>query len=774
MRCRLVTFTLLAASAAILPPAAARAQQPGAERVTLNRLFASEDFVGDRFGPSSWFGDSAYTTLEPSTGAQGGMDVVRYDAATGRRDVLVSAARLVPSGRTAPLDIQGYSWSPDRTMLLVYTNSRRVWRQNTRGDYWVLDLHSGRLRQLGGPAAKPSTLMFATFSPDGHRVAYVREHNLYVEDLRDGRITQLTHDGSPTIINGTFDWVYEEELNLRDGFRWSPDGTHIAYWQLDASGVRDFDLIDDTDSLYSFVKPVQYPKAGSTNSAARVGVVSAAGGPTVWLTVPGDPRNNYIARMQWADTSSQVVLQQLNRGQDTLRVMLGDAHTGAVHTVLTETDSTWVSVVDDLRWLDDGKAFTWVSERDGWTHLYVVSRDGKSTRLVTKGDYDLDNPESAFAAPLVEGVDQRRGWIYFTASPDNPTQLYLYRTRMDGRGTAVRVTPAADSGTNLYDISPGAHWAIHTYSSFGMPPVTELVHLPDHRVVRTLVSNARLKATVAALEHGPSGFFRVKVGNGVALDGWMMKPPHFDSTRTYPILFYVYGEPAAQTVLDEWGGSTYLWHLMLTQQGYIVASVDNRGTPAPRGRAWRTAIYKKIGTIAVEDQTAAARAILRHRAYIDPSRVGVWGWSGGGSSTLSLLFRSPDVYKMGMAVAPVTNQRFYDTIYEERYMGTPQANPEAYRESSPITYAANLQGDLLLVHGSGDDNVHFQNSEALINALVAANKPFTMMDYPNRTHCICEGKNTSRHLFELLTRYLHGHLPAGPRPREGQPAGAPQ
>ena len=757
-RHRLVLFTV----AALLVTAPLGAQQRDPSLVTLDRIFASPDFRGDQFGPASWLGDSAYTTLEPSRETNGGVDVVRYDAATGRRDVLVPAARLIPAGASAPLDIEDYQWSPDRTKLLVFTNSRRVWRQNTRGDYWVLDLHSWALRQLGGKNAAPSTLMFATFSPQGDRVAYVREHNLYVENLADGRITPLTHDGSPTIINGTFDWVYEEELNLRNGFRWSPDGKRIAYWQLNAAGVHDFDLIDDTDSLYSFVKPVQYPKAGTTNSAGRVGVVSAAGGPTQWFDVPGDPRNNYIARMEWADNSNEIVLQHLNRLQNTDAVMLGDARTGRVHTVLTERDSAWLDVVDDLRWINGGKEFTWVSERDGWRHLYVVSRDGKSVRLVTKGAYDLDNPESAFAAPFVEGVDQQGGWIYFTASPDNPTQLYLFRTRLDGSAAAQRVTPAADSGTNLYDISPGAHWAIHTYSSFGTPPVTELVSLPSHRVVRTLVSNARLKATIAALKRGPADFFKIDAGNGVTLDAYMMKPADFDSTRAYPILFNVYGEPAAQTVLDQWDGATYLWHLMLTQQGYIVASVDNRGTPAPKGRAWRKAIYKKIGTIAVEDQTAAARAIMR-RPYVDSTRVGVWGWSGGGSSTLSLMFRSPDVYRIGMAVAPVTDQRYYDTIYEERYMGLPQEDPEAYHRASPITYVKGLQGDLLLVHGSGDDNVHYQNSEALINALVEANKPFTMMDYPNRTHCICEGRNTSRHLFELLTRYLHEHLPAGPR-----------
>jgi dipeptidyl-peptidase-4 len=748
---------LILLSAVFLGAAPLAAQRADSARLTLDRIFASRDFIPERGPAARWLDDSSYTTLEPPRSVQGGVDIVRYSAPTGARTVLVAADRLVPAGAKEPLDVEDYDWSPDHTKLLVYTNSQRVWRQNTRGDYWVLDLATHKLRQLGGPAAKPSTLMFAKFSPDGKRVAYVREHDIYVEPVDGGAITRLTTDGSPTIINGTFDWVYEEEFNLRDGFRWSPDGKRIAYWQLDTKGVRSFDLINDTDSLYSFVVPVQYPKAGSTNSAGRVGIVSAEGGATRWLDVPGDPRNTYIARMDWAANSDEVVMQHLNRLQNTNELMLGDARTGQVRTILIDRDSAWVDVVDDLRWIDGGQRFTWVSERDGWRHLYVVSRDGKSTRLVTPGNYDLQNPASAFGQPQVVGTDQRGGWVYFTASPENATQLYLYRARLTGGAPAQRVTPR-QPGTHTYDVAPGARYALHRYSAFGTPPILELVSLPDHKVLRTLVSNADLRRRVQGLERGPGEFFRVDIGNGVSLDGWMMKPPAFDSTRKYPVLFYVYGEPAAQTVLDAWSGE-YLWHLMLTQRGYIVVSVDNRGTPAPRGRAWRKAIYGNIGTTVTQDQTAAARALLK-LPYMDSSRVAVWGWSGGGSSTLSLMFRSPDVYGTGMAVAPVSDSHYYDTIYTERYMGLPDQNAEGYRRSAPLTYAANLRGNLLLVHGSGDDNVHYQNSEAVIDALVAANRPFTMMAYPNRTHCICEGQNTTRHLFSLLTRYLEEHVPA--------------
>lgn len=753
--------SLLALFLALFSPLSA--QQADSALLTLDRIFNSDEFTPERLGPVRWLENtSAYVRLEADSATPGGRSLVRYDAATGKREVWVSASRLVPQGDTVPLAVEDYAVSPDGKRLLVFTNSQKVWRENTRGDFWVLDLAGGRLLKLGGPGAKPSTLMFAKFSPDGGRVAYVRENNLYVESLADGRIAGLTSDGSRTTINGTFDWVYEEELSLRDGFRWSPDGRRIAYWQLDASGVRDFLLINDTDSLYSFTIPVQYPKAGTTNSAGRVGVVNAAGGKTAWLQVPGDPRNNYIARMEWAAGSNEVILQHLNRLQNTNDVMLGDAATGRVRSVLIERDSAWTDVVNDLRWLDGGKSFTWISERDGWRHLYVVSRDGKKLRLVTKGSFDLHNPGSAFGQPFVTGVDSARGWIYYTASPENATQLYLYRSRLDGRGKVERVTPGNQPGYHLYRISGDGRWAIHTYSSFGTPPTVDLVSLPDHKVARTLVKNERLKAAVSRLRRGNADFVKVSAGSGLGLDGWLMKPADFDSTKRYPVLFHVYGEPASQTALDLWAGGNYLWHLMLTQQGYVVASLDNRGTPAPRGRTFRKVVYRKVGPITSGDQAAALRT-MRGWSWVDSTRIGVWGWSGGGSMTLHLLFRYPGLYQTGMSVAPMADIRLYDTIYQERYFGLPQQNEADYREGSALTYADKLRGNLLVVHGAGDDNVHYASTERLINALVSANRPFSMMTYPNRTHCICEGDGTGLHLYSLLTSYLEKNLPAGGR-----------
>jgi dipeptidyl-peptidase-4 len=733
----------------------AQAQEADPSLLTIDRIFNSDEFNGQGVGGFKWLksGDG-YSKLEPSTTVKGGQELVSYDAATNQRTVLLSADKLIPKGESQPLRINGYDWSADNTKMLIYTNSKKVWRLNTRGDYWVLDLASGNLKKLGGDA-KPSTLMFAKFSPDGTKVGYVRENNLYVENLADGKITQLTNDGSRTMINGTSDWVNEEELDLRDCWRWSPDSQAIAYWQFDASGIKDFILLDNTKDLYPVLTYIPYPKAGTQNAAVRAGVVSAAGGATKWMNTPGDARNNYIAMMDWTDNSNEIILQHLNRQQNTDQLMIADAKTGAVKTILTEKDDAWVEIfMPKMRWLNGGKNFLWTSERDGWQHVYTVSRDGANQKLITPGNFDVVS---------IQSVDEAGGWLYYIASPDNAAQRYLFRSKLDGSGAPEKMTSDANKGWNNYNISPNSRWAIHVYSAFSTAPRFELVNIPNKTVVRTFVDNAELQAKVDKLKKGPQEFFKVDIGDGVQLDGWMMKPPGFDPNKKYPIFFYVYSEPAAQTVTDLWAGDQYLWHLMLTQMGYIVASVDNRGTPAPRGRAWRKAFYLKSGVINSSDQANGVKAILAKMPFADASRVGVWGWSGGGSATLNALFRYPDLYKMGMAVAPEADARYYDTIYTERYMGLPQDHPEEYKQSAPTTFVNGLKGDLLIVHGTGDDNVHYQATENLINALIAANKPFTMMAYPNRTHGIFEGENTTRHLYTLLTNYLKEHLPSDAR-----------
>ena len=719
----------------------------------IDRIFQQREYDAPRFGPARWLpGGSAYAIVEPAAAPSKGREIVRYDAATGARSILVAASLLTPKGADAPLDVSDYAWSADGARLLVFTNTRKVWRDNTRGDYWVLTLQGGGLRKLGGEAPEAS-LMFAKFSPDGTRVAYVRGNNLYVERLEDGRITQLTRDGSETTINGTSDWVYEEELGVRDAFRWSPDGRNIAYWQFDTTGVGIFSLINTTDTLYPAITRIPYPKAGTTNSAVRIGVVGEGGGETRWLKTPGDPRNSYLARMDWVD-SATVAIEQLNRQQNRNDFLMGDAASGETRRVFRDESKTWVDLVDDVEWIDGGKAFLWLSERDGWRHAYRVPRDGGDPALLTRFDADVIS---------VAGIDEAAGWLYFIGSPKNAAQQYLYRSKLDGSGVPERVTPESQPGSHSYNVAPGGRVAFHTYSRYDQPPAQEVVALPAHQSLRPLTDVSALTAKVKPLVAPPVEFFSVDIGSGVSLDGWMLKPRSFDPSKRYPVIVHVYGEPAGQTVTDRWGGGRMLFHRALAEAGYLVVSFDNRGTPAPKGAAWRKIVYGTVGDLSSKDQAAAVRALAAKRAYVDLSRVGVWGWSGGGSNTLNAMFRFPEVFRVGVSVAPVPDQRLYDTIYQERYMGVPQENVEGYRIGSPINFAEGLKGNLLIVHGSGDDNVHYQGTERLINRLIELGKPFDTMVYPNRTHSISEGPGTTPHVYKLIARYFLDHLPPGPR-----------
>jgi dipeptidyl-peptidase-4 len=758
----LLAFTLSLLAAA----SSSRAQISPESDKLLHRLFASPDFEVKKFGPAKWLDQGEfYTTVEPSesTKEKGAKDIVRYETATGKREVLVPASKLLPPNEKSPLKIEDYAWSKNKSRVLVFTNTAQVWRRNTRGDYWVLDLKSGALQKLGGDAPA-SSLLFAKFSPDGTRVAYVRANNIYVEALAGSHITQLTRDGSSTIINGTSDWVYEEELALRDCFRWSPDGRKIAYWQFDTSNVGIFTLIYNLGppreivtgfpypglGAYPSVMNIAYPIPGTTNSAVRVGVVDATGGDTRWLDVPGDPRNNYIARTEWAENSNELIIEHLNRLQNRNEVLLADASNGAVHSVFLDEDKAWVNVMNEITWLRSGAGFLWLSERDGWRHAYRVSKSDGSAKLITHGNFDVIG---------IDSTDEKGGWLYFIASPDNPTQRYLYRTRLDGTGEAERISPANAPGTHAYDVSPDSHWAFHTYSRSDLTPVTDLVELANHRSARILEENSTLRANASVLLETPIEFFKTDIGEGVTLDALIMKPPHFDPAKKYPALVYVYGEPAAQTVLDAWGTGQMYFARAAAAAGYVVVSFDNRGTPAPKGRAWRKAIYGSIEPVVVKEQSAALRNFLASHPFADPTRVAVWGWSGGGSSTLNLMFRSPELYKVGMSIAPVPDQRLYDTIYQERYMGLPLENVEGYRNSSAVNFAEGLRGHLLLVHGSGDDNVHYAGSELLLNRLIELDKPVDFMEYPNRTHSISQGQGTLLHLYSLLLRYLEEYLP---------------
>ncbi|MBN1387546.1 MAG: S9 family peptidase [Bacteroidales bacterium] len=712
-------------------------------------IYKNRVYTQERYGPVRWMKDSkGYSTLEinEETGAQ---DIVRYEAGTGNRSVLISSKQLIPEGKSEPLQVADYVWSDDNTKLLIFTNTRRVWRYNTRGDYWVLNLKSGKLQQLGKDVER-TTMMFARFSPDASRVAYVSKQNIYVEDLVTGETRQITFDGGGNIINGTFDWVYEEELDCRDGFRWSPDGKNIAYWQTDTQGTGVFYMINNVDSVYSVPIPLPYPKAGTTNSAVKIGVVPSTGGETRWFDIPGDPRNNYLARMDFIPGSDEVMIQQLNRKQNTNTVWVGDINTMKLTNIFTDRDEAFLDIHDNIMWLDNEQYFTWTSERDGWLHLYKVSRYGETVELITKGNFDVMS---------ISCIDAAGGYVYYIASPDKPVDRYLYRSRLDGRGEAERITPVNMPGQHSYQMSADARWAIHTYEDVVTPPHISLVSIPKHKQLRLLVSNREAKERYENLGLNPKEFFRVDIGE-VELDAWMIKPRDFNPSKKYPVIIYIYGEPAGATVQNSWGGGD-LWHQYMAQHGYIILSIDPRGTRSPRGREWRKIIYRKIGIVAPQDHAAAVRKVIETYPFVDSSRIGIHGWSGGGQMTLNCMFRYPELYKTGIAVAFVADQKNYDTIYQERYMSTPQDNPEGYRDGSPITHAHNLEGKLLIMHGTADDNVHYQSFEMLTNELIKHNKLFDQMVYPMRSHGIYERENTSYHLRQTMEKFWLENLEPG-------------
>jgi len=744
-------------TACLVVCATARAEDPAPveSHLSVGRLFGAGEFGTESLPARQWSKRSpTYFTLEKAaTGT--GRELVRNDPATGKKEVVVPASAFVPGGAKEPLAVDVYVLSADESRVLIYTNSQRVWRRNTRGDYWVLDVATRKLRKLGGDAA-PSSLMFATFSPDGTRVAYVRANNLYVQDVDTLKVTALTADGSKTLINGTSDWVNEEELDLRDCFRWSPDGKHLLFWQFDTTGVAEFHLVDNVVSKSPRITSYAYPKVGEKNSATRLGVVPAGGGKVQWLGLPGDPREHYLPHANWTPDGSQILVQQFNRLQTDLRVWRADPATGKAKEVFSEKDASWLENENPWRWLDGGKSFLWLSERSGWRHAYRAHADGSPPQPVTKGEFDVI---------AVEAVDEAGGWLYYAASPKNATQRYLFRSKLDGSKTE-ELTPAKQAGWHEYDFSPDAKWAVHTWSNFTTPPVVELVRPGDHTAVRTLTDNAKLRGKLAALKRPEVEFMRVPIGNGVTLDGWSMKPANIEPKAKLPLLMYVYGEPHGQTVRDAWPGPRGLWHWMLAQQGFVVASVDNRGTNVPRGREWRKSVHRKIGIVAPTEQAAAVRELLKRWPFVDPARVGSWGWSGGGSMTLNALFRHPDLYRTGIAIAPVADQTLYDSIYQERYMGLPADNAAGYRDGSPITHAGKLRGNLLLVHGTGDDNCHYQGTERLMEELIAKGKRFSVLPYPNRSHAIREGRNTDQHLMETMTRFLRDNLqsPHAPAP----------
>lgn len=725
-----------AATGSLLLVVGAGAQQPTASpgQISIDRIFTKNDFKSATLPNVRWMHDGQ-SFLDVHPNPQGGTDIVRTDVSTGVAKVLAGAAELVDE-HGARLTVEEVTTSADESKLLLFHNSVRLWRTNTRGTYHVYDLTARRLIPV---STQPGLQMFAKFAPDGHAVAFARDHDLFVTDLTTGTERRLTTDGTDNIINGTTDWVYEEELALKDGFRWSPDSRRIAYWRFDQSRIPVYPILDDS-TLDPRILSLRYPKAGDPNSAVRVGVLDLATNATVWLET-GPDTGVYIPRMEWRGADSLIV-ERLPRHQTQLDVLVRSALTGAGRTLLTERDSAYVDVTEPY-WLADGRQFLWLSDRSGWRQLYLYDRDGHEVRQVTADGADVLS---------LAGVDETNGTVYVVAAAPDPTQRQVYRYSLKG-GPGQRMTVA--SGVHALNVAPGAKFAIDVHSTLSEPPTATVYALPAMAKAHVLVDNAALRTTLGALAVRAPAFLQVPMPDGSKLDGYRIEPVSFDSTKKYPVLMFVYGGPANPTVVDQWGGRNYLWHQMLAQMGYVVISVDNHGA-AWRGRAFRKGTQLHLGDRESADQVNVAKWVGA-QSWGDATRIGIWGWSYGGYLTSLTAEKGGSLFKAAISVAPVTDWRLYDSIYTERYMSSPADNTAGYDSSSVQRHVGGLSATLLLVHGTGDDNVHPQNSIQYASLLEAAGKPFYMLLYPNRTHAI-SGGNSQAHLFESLTRFVRQEL----------------
>lgn len=687
----------------------------------------------------------------------------------GEKDQLI-----LSSSEVGDIKIESFLFSQNKNKILLFTKSVKVWRYNTKGDYWVYDFKTKQGNKIG-KSMPDSSLMFAKFSPNEKFVAFVSKEksdknirnsstsvNIYIENLEDNSIKKLTSsNGTEKLINGTFDWVYEEEFGCRDGFIFNESGNKIAFWQIDANQVRDFYMINNTDSIYSYTIPVEYPKVGEDLTPAKIGVINLDNGEIQWMNIPGESHKYYLPRMTWIPGKDELMVQQLNRKQNHSKIFVANSDTGESKLLMEEKDDAWVDlrsswpyqVQAGWKFINSGKEFLYTTEKDGWSHIYRFNIKKQTEYLVTKGNYDVVKPLA---------YDEKSDEVYFIASPNQPTERYLYKTSAKGKGNLKRITPEILEGSHNYQISTKAKYAFHSFSNYYTRPMQAVVSLPDHRFINEDQNMVNKFDKKKKSDH-PLEFFQITTVDDVTMEGWIVKPKNMDKNKKYPVLFYFYSEPAGQTGVNRYGaGNNGLYDGNLAEDGYVYVTFDGRGTPSPKGRAWRKAIYRQIGRVNVRDMAMGAKAVFDKYTFIDTSRVAVHGWSGGGTATLNCLFQYPEIFHTGIAVAAVANQLTYDNIYQERYMGDPKESYQDYVDGSPIKYAKNLEGNLLYIHGTGDDNVHYQNAEMLANELIKHKKVFYMLSYPNRSHGIRED-GAYPHVRLMFTDFLRKNCPPGGR-----------
>ena len=723
-----------------LIPAFTFAQQQK-KNITVEDIWKNYSFFGAQFSPPESMKDGVHFTQLQYNDDYG--SVVKYDYKTYKESgTIVSGKDLDPDGKKSGLQIQGYMFSPDETKMLIWNGTEQIYRHSTRESYYIYDLKTKKVWPLSGDGKQS----YARFSPDGSKVAFVRENNIFIKDLASSKgENQVTMDGKVnSIINGATDWVYEEEFTMDIGYQWSPDGKRLAYYRFDESRVKEFSLTEYNDALYPTLYKYKYPKAGEENSIVDIYVYDLAARKASKIDLGNNP-DSYVPRILWTADPNILSVQKLNRLQNELDLYLvkfDDKGNSTSDVIMTEKSDTYIEINDHLVFLDNKKQFVWSSEKSGFWHFYLYDMGGKLVNQIDTGRYDIVD---------LKGIDDKAGMLYYTSAESSPMEKDLYSIKLDGSG---KKKLSSAKGTTDASFSEGMKYYIEFHSDANTPSVVSL-HTADGKMLQVLSDNSKLKEKMTGYNLGKKEFFKFKTSEGIELNGWMIKPPDFDPNKKYPVFMTVYGGPGVNTVNDAFDGANYFWHQLIAEKGYIVVSVDNRGT-GYRGSQFKHCTYRQLGKLETMDQIESAK-YLGGLPYVDKNRIGIQGWSFGGYMSSLCITKGADVFKMAIAVAPVTNWRYYDSIYTERYMGLPQDNPSGYDDNSPVNFVKELKGKFLMIHGLADDNVHFQNSSEMVLALIKANKQFDSFYYPDKNHGIYGG-NTRNHLYNMMTNYILANL----------------
>lgn len=722
---KLLTFLLLIFMGSIFP------QEK--KELTLKDIFLTNKFTSVEIENVQWFPSGEAFTFT-KTNNENRKDIWKHDVETGNETLFLKSNELVFNN--SPINMSSYNWTDDEKYLLIRGPVTSIWRHSKMSPVYLFDLETKKIAAI---ADEHTGLKNVKLSPDGNFAGYVKEHNLYVVELSSGKETQLTFDGNENILNGEFDWVYEEEFAIADGWRWSPDGSKIAFWKFDQTRVKEFYLVDEMHP-YNKVMPLKYPKVGEQNAIVNIAVIDLKTGETKMMDTGSDD-DIYLPRIYWGSSSDQLSILRLNRRQNKLDLLIADTESRKSNIVLTETDAGWIDIEDNhLTFINDKNDFLWVSEQSGFRHIYHYDFSGNKINPVTEGNWEITS---------LQGYSMQDNYVYFYGKKESEIEQHIYRVKLDGTGMEKI---SGFPGWHTANFSPGYKYFIHSYSTAKHPSKFYL-RKSDGELIRTLNKNDLPAFDEFDLVYPE--FKTLQTSDGVTLNYMMTKPNDFDPNKKYPVIVFGYGGPGSQRVINEWYGSRQLFHTLLAQKGFIVFTIDNRGTGG-RGKAFKNLMYKDLSKYPVIDHIEAAK-YLSTLHYVDSERLGVWGWSGGGTLTIWLMTRAADYFKVGVAVASNTDFRLYDAIWSERFMSLLEDNAEGYEEAAPVTYAHLLKGKLLLVHGTEDDNVHYQHTMQMVKALQDEGKMFDLMLYPGKNHSITGGEPRV-HLYKTIMNYFLDNL----------------